>query len=147
MDKNRFRSWNINKNKFYYFCNGRYYDSSDLSTCISERICTEFDWSNAEQFSGVIDNKKNKDFPSGQQVYDNDIVKIKLGFHDDDFDIHYSDDYFIEKIIVDPFIGFNGMFKKEIPPTQPCSIEVIGNIHENPELEILIGDTFLSEKK
>jgi hypothetical protein len=50
-----YRSWNKRENKFYYFKNGRYYSDEDCKHCISERICTEFVWSNAQQFTGKTD--------------------------------------------------------------------------------------------
>ena len=79
------------------------------------------------QFTGLYDNKRTKEYPNGQPIYEGDIVKILLG-----------DEWYIEKIEYksDRFrvTNYNGGHDKLWYYCTLNLIEVIGNIYENPEL-------------
>jgi len=57
MEEIKFRSWNERLKKFFYFKDGRYFSDikCELTNCVSERICEEFKWGNAQQYTGVRD--------------------------------------------------------------------------------------------
>lgn len=126
----KLRSWNEEKQKFYYLVRGRYFD--DDGKCVSERICKEFNWSNAEEYTGL----KDKD---DKEIYGGDIVERKSDI---------LSQYFINEILFS-----NGCFcivAKDLVTNefsnQPLSLYIpkennwdydiikIGNINENPEL-------------
>lgn len=70
MKINKYRSWNKELNQFFYFKNGKYYKSISCESidCISERICNEFNWNNAEQYIYKKDIKN-------LEVYDGDVME------------------------------------------------------------------------
>lgn len=109
--------------RFYYFEKGRYYN--DNNETVSSYM---FSWDNAEQFIGLYDKKQ-------KEIYKGDIIKFQamneLGIG-----------------IIEPFFGSVNLHCKWIKQETAspsfytsidylmCSeeIEIIGNIHENPEL-------------
>lgn len=112
----KYRSYYSVSKQFYYFCNGKYYESEDLSHCISERICSEFAWSNAEQWTTMKDKNK-KDIYANDYIYNSFTEQMPLNnglvsfSHDSwGFDTHCSS-----------HLPLYGMAKDS---------EVIGNIHE-----------------
>lgn len=61
----KLRSWNEKLKKFFYFKDGRYFSDikCELVNCVSERICDDFKWSNAQQFSNILDK-------NGVEIYE-----------------------------------------------------------------------------
>jgi hypothetical protein len=65
-----FRSWNKVEKKFYYFKDGRYYSDPECKHCVSERICTEFSWNNAQESTGLTDK-------NGKGVFEGDNCRLR----------------------------------------------------------------------
>lgn len=79
----RYRSFNKEKGQFYYFLKGRCYsrESCQARFLISERVCSEFSWRNAEQYIG-------RKTSSGQRIYQGDKLSDSEG--DDFYEIMWS---------------------------------------------------------
>ena len=116
----KFRAWDAEEKNFIYF------DALDgiLSKCdetYRQRCVGKF-----EQFTGLHD-KKNR------EIYHGDICKIK-------FDVEKVEDYVFATLSKKEIESGERIFLVESPlfnnqPELNCDdIEVIGNIHENPEL-------------
>ena len=84
-----------------------------------------------EQFTGLLDKKRTREFPKGQDVYISDICKV------------WFEDGFILAVIAwseyFPRIELRPIDTEEygiadLLPRGSRSIEVIGNIHENKDL-------------
>lgn len=76
------------------------------------------------QFTGLKDSKRTEKYPEGQDIYEGDIVKtthiISIGL------IEYKNKGFLIKDLnQDIYVGDRYNWN---------DIEIIGNIHENPEL-------------
>ena len=89
-----------------------------------------FEWKNIDslQYTGLKDSK-------GKEIYEEDILKGNGGAEDFFFDIGFEEGCFIAKM---PWIK-NGEIYPELKAycgfkEDFISIEVIGNIYENPEL-------------
>ena len=130
MREHKYRSYNSFLKKFFYFSNGRYYD--DTGKCISERVCSEFNWSNAEQYF----NKKGKncvDIYVGDiilsETNNNQSVKCIVGYCEEEARFSLTE-IGGNKHSFFPF-GFSG---NSGAIWRPSSQEIIGNIHENREL-------------
>jgi len=87
-----------------------------------------------EQGTGATDDNRTEEFPYGQEIYDGDIVKVEW----------YDDELIICPIIYssyrDGFVAserFEDYALNSLGTENDCyGIEVIGNIHNNPELLI-----------
>ena len=132
MRLNKFRSYNKNDNCFYYFLNGGYFNEKGET---AHRWC--FNWENADQFTGLHDK-------NGKEIYGVDIVRVLYTDWCSKSDIdkrtleQYKKD--ISHIGIVEFKTFEYLIKFEkdvygnIIPGTHGEIEIIGNIHENPEL-------------
>jgi uncharacterized phage protein (TIGR01671 family) len=129
MEIKKYRSWNEQDKCFYYFLNGGYFN-------VKGEVVKNwrFDWANAEQFTGLRDK-------NGKEIYDGDILKYE-NFHKGFYpklNVREWDAICVIKwntaecrfSITE--IGHNEfMFCSN---DWFCySAEIIGNIHENPEL-------------
>ena len=111
----KFRQWS--SDRFHYWgCN-----SDNFTSPLSNRLDIP-----SEQFTGLHD-KKNR------EIYHGDICKIK-------FDVEKVEDYVFATLSKKEIESGERIFLVESPlfnnqPELNCDdIEVIGNIHENPEL-------------
>lgn len=66
--KGLFRSFNDKDGKYYYFFMGRYYSDSECKKCVSERICSEFDWGKSSQCLNIQDI-------DGSLIFDRDTLQ------------------------------------------------------------------------
>ena len=117
----KFRSWNENRNQFYYWQDGYYFKNKEC-TDDWNMIQVWFNWQNAEMF-GETDNTEFAEGDNVKIIY-NDRYNHKqelcgiIIFEDNAFiiDVDYYDrDHFtLNELVV-------------------CEIEVLGNIHEVQE--------------
>lgn len=113
----KLRSYNKESGIFFYFYNGKYYSDSDLCYCVSERVCSEFQWGNARQYTGLRDK-------NGEEIYDGDIIK---GVHRRTREEYSRTVSFKDGMFV--LLPNHGMMFDYVMVGA-----VIGNIDENPEL-------------
>jgi len=73
------------------------------------------------QYIGLNDCKRTKDYPDGQPIYEGDIVDPHVG-SEENLTIVFEDGMFLGKRGNDELVFIND------------TVEVIGNIYENPEL-------------
>lgn len=124
MRTNKFRSWNDIDGCFYYFQDGKYLDENNKEI---EKHC--FDWSNAEQFTGLNDD-------SNSEVYKNDILELY-----DIWDCKYGivkfkmGSFGIERQNEGKHFNAIGQFYDH---PNVCEFTKVRNIHENPELLVAI---------
>jgi len=90
------------------------------------------------QFTGLKDNKRTKDFPEGQEIYEGDIYMDKDGNIGQIFFCYGAFTMGKDKPWSDP-MGWDMYSDKEYYKVgqhhpEKYQIEVIGNLHENPEL-------------
>jgi hypothetical protein len=116
----KFRSWNEKQQLFYYFVNGRYLnDKGNSPSFQTENYAHDFDWNNAEQYTGLRDNSTEL-----KELYHGDILQSEDGSH---FEIFWSDGawmlYDDEEFVLlrQSLIDANFMV-------------LVGNTNQNPEL-------------
>ena len=128
----RFRSWNKEKSRFYYFVDGRYYtsDSCAKGTCVSERLCSEFSWKNAE-CATMYCNKDQTEF-----VYEGDILEWRnaCGVDDGFGYVEYNEED------MTMFVSNDEEGDMEELQNVITNCVCIGNIHENEKLANKIKD-------
>ena len=82
-------------------------------------------------YIGMVDS-------NGCEIYEDDIVKITEGYFDyeDNVDVFPStkENIYLRRVKWDARYGFMGLLRDEPDGGSPVQIEVIGNIHQNPEL-------------
>ena len=120
MKNTKIRSWNKFENHFFYFQNGKYFKDSDCKKCVSERICREFMWSNAEWCTELYD-KNGKEIYTGEILYNNDREEHCI--------VKYSKE---KAMFIVKYLENND----EFPLWESISnlYYSVGNIYENPEL-------------
>ena len=122
-----------------YFHETLYYgDEVDQHLII---IYGEFDYDNYEayevipetvgQYTGLRDDKRTKEYPEGQMIFEGDVVKHYCSTVDKTvFDIGKI--YWDENIC--QFRRTSRIEGQVYDIDNSCSYEVIGNVHDNPEL-------------
>lgn len=109
----KFRAWDKNNNKFV----------DDITNVSIVHGMSEDDNYITEQYSGLNDSKRTKEFPGGDEIFEGDIVSInndssapwKVIFSNGSFDI------------------VSGSTQKKLYNNNSI-VEKIGNIHQNPKL-------------
>ena len=139
----KFRSWNEELKKFFYFENGRTYKDEECSrkrcNCVSERVCSEFNWENAEQFTGKLDG-------NNKEIYVNDFIKVFCRKEDSYYKVAFGDfelddnEYYETQILgymTTLFVESKGSLgeHESFVDIDTSWYTVIGNIHENKGLE------------
>lgn len=111
----KFRFWNAQGLRFHY-------DQRQVLSCLTNQICGGYDYTKDdcafEQFTGLRDK-------NGREIYDGDIVKAWIDFGPGGEGLE----------IYEVIIGLHGTSLQPWTFEEPGFLpEVIGNIHENPEL-------------
>lgn len=140
MKQTLIRSYSSSDEKFYYFLDGRYYKDEQCKNTISERICLEFSWSNAEWCTGLTDK-------NGKQIFEGDVLaKQGIDYGSPEWEKYEANNYNGEEPIttikkdfctLDKFRFWleNEHFGWEGEDLEsPEYWLIIGNIHDNPEL-------------
>ena len=130
MKNTKIRSWNKFENHFFYFQNGKYFKDSDCKKCVSERICSEFMWSNAEWCTGLHDK-------NGKEIFEGD--KLRDDYHDEDTVIEdYSvvvwDGKLCQWAIDNSFAQDGSSYTNLVEYFGRENLEIIGNVFENPDI-------------
>ncbi len=112
----KFRAWNKRKNEMLFF------NLFDYNACGWWDYIKE----TAMQYTGLKDKTRTKQFPEGKEIYEGDIVEIEDTVNEEMFGGKIE-------IIRETVIFEGGSFSPVgfIPSDE---FEIIGNIHENPEL-------------
>lgn len=111
-----FRSWNEIDQCFYYFTQGLYFDSLDFNNEV-DAFC--FKWTNAEEFTGLLDK-------NGNNIFEGDVLNVPERVYQKDGKLIKSENavYFE-----------NGMFKCNnlslCTYMNYLDLEIISNIHES----------------
>lgn len=120
MSDSKFRSWNDNFKKFYYFENGKYYNDVECNNYYSSKANVLFKWNDAEKYISKTD--KNK-----KEIYTGDIINRKT-WDGKWIVIRYDSVHSGHATAV----TYGYTIPDDIKGDGP--LEVIGNIHEDPEL-------------
>lgn len=92
-----------------------------------------------EFLTGLRDSKRTDEFPDGQKIFAGDIIKLCYGIPPtyDTLVIEYADDETVGDVSVSGWwmrnIRKNGC-SSSLCKTYETDIEVLGNIHQHPEL-------------
>jgi len=77
------------------------------------------------QFTGIKDKKRTKEYPEGQEIYEGAIVKVNS--FPQPMEVYFKEGQFGWGRKLPECHTFAGFIKED-------KIEVIGSVHENPEL-------------
>ena len=109
----KFRAWDAHTKRMIYFENDTMWDTNWLETCY------------AMQYTGLKDNKRTKEFPDGQEIYEGDIV---------DSHAHFNDPYIRTVIWNNCGLEFKPSSGFTLCKENEKHFQIIGNIYKNPEL-------------
>lgn len=129
-DRFRFRAWDKEKE---IMC----YEAEQTYDCLRGSIMSDSFGSLLENENYIVEQCTGLKDENGKLIYEGDIVRV---FYD-----HFDGDNFIEKEVVGPVVWkygnwvVNGWFLNYAPEydenhLESDAVEVIGSIHENPEL-------------
>ena len=126
MNEIKFRDWDEEKKEMYipleiqFSGNVSFYKDGPITTLTPHIL-------HLMQYIGLKDKKRTKEFPEGQEIYEGDILRVrgrkKVGY--------YNSEVIYQKQ------GFTLKSNKTYLNDDSCllvGVEVIGNIHQNPEL-------------
>lgn len=82
------------------------------------------------QFTGLRDCKRTEEYPEGQMIFEGDVVLC---------DRHINDEFDKKTFFVREIYPISGLIGESLSGNEICGddwefAEVIGNIHDNPEL-------------
>ncbi|WP_024833816.1 YopX family protein [Ruminiclostridium josui] len=83
------------------------------------------------EFTGLHDKKRTEQYPEGQEIYEGDI--LTQSFTDEDGKIK-SFSPLLVKYVQSQFVGENKVLDRLHGLWADIEHEIIGNIHDNPEL-------------
>lgn len=131
----KFRARNENDTRWIYWTMGYTFDEN-----LDVRTMQYIDFETTVQYTGLKDTKRTKEYPDGQEIYEGDIWKHR-------FEVIPKKAGYKKVILKHGCFGFIPIFPKLCHPDdigfkpfydQEDDVvwegEVIGNIHENPEL-------------
>ena len=128
-DRFRFRAWDNKENKYIYDAEMTYDNLGIGAECFGFMVDGTYkDQYTVEQCTGLKDN-------NGKLIYEGDICSIKGYLYDCEQDENFDVDRIelvesLERFFMEAV--FKGVYSAL--DCETLSVEVVGNIHENPEL-------------